>query len=359
MLDKLSQIHRRYEEIEMRLSDPALVNNRNLYRDTMREQRQLRPIEEAYHAYAKLLSDLEGARELMESADDPEIHDMAETEYAELRIRRDTMEEEIRFLLIPQDPDDSKNSIVEIRAGTGGEEAALFAADLYRMYTRYAEKKGWRIEPMDYSESEMGGYKEVSFMLSGEDVFGSLKFESGVHRVQRVPETEQQGRVHTSAASVAVLPEVEDVEVDINPADIMLDTFRSGGKGGQNVNKVETAVRLTHVPTGIAVACQQERSQLQNRERAMKMLRAKLYEIEREKRDAAYASKRKGMVGSGDRSEKIRTYNFPQDRLTDHRLEGDSKNYPLSEIIEGDLDSVITALKIADRTEKLQSGATL
>ncbi len=359
MLDKLSQIHRRYEEIEMRLSDPALVNNRNLYRDTMREQRQLRPIEEAYHAYAKLLSDLEGAKELMESADDPEIHDMAETEYAELRIRRDTMEEEIRFLLIPQDPDDSKNSIVEIRAGTGGEEAALFAADLYRMYTRYAEKKGWRIEPMDYSESEMGGYKEVSFMLSGEDVFGSLKFESGVHRVQRVPETEQQGRVHTSAASVAVLPEVEDVEVDINPADIMLDTFRSGGKGGQNVNKVETAVRLTHVPTGIAVACQQERSQLQNRERAMKMLRAKLYEIEREKRDAAYASKRKGMVGSGDRSEKIRTYNFPQDRLTDHRLDGDAKNYPLSEIIGGDLDAVITALKIADRTEKLQSGATL
>jgi peptide chain release factor 1 len=359
MLDKLSQIHRRYEEIEMRLSDPALVNDRNAYRDAMREQRQLRPIEEAYHAYAKLLSDLEGARELMESSGDPELHEMAETEYAELRIRRETMEEEIRFLLIPQDPDDSKNCIVEIRAGTGGEEAALFAGDLYRMYTRYAEKKGWRVEPLDFSESEMGGYKEVSFMLSGEDVFGSMKFESGVHRVQRVPETEQQGRVHTSAASVAILPEVEEVEVDINPADILMDTFRSGGKGGQNVNKVETAVRLTHVPTGVVVACQQERSQLQNRERAMKMLRARIYEMEREKRDAAYASQRKGMVGSGDRSEKIRTYNFPQDRLTDHRLEGDAKNYPLSEVIQGDLDGVITALKVADRTEKLQSGATI
>ena len=202
MLDKLSQIHRRYEEIEMRLGDPGLVNDRNAYRDTMREQRQLRPIEDAYHAYAKLLSDLEGARELMETSTDPELHEMAESEYAELRVRKETMEEEIRFLLIPQDPDDSKNCIVEIRAGTGGEEAALFAGDLYRMYTRYAEKKGWRVEPLDFSESEMGGYKEVSFMLSGEDVFGSMKFESGVHRVQRVPETEQQGRVHTSAASM-------------------------------------------------------------------------------------------------------------------------------------------------------------
>ncbi|MDB5032790.1 MAG: Peptide chain release factor 1 [Chlorobi bacterium] len=359
MLDKLSQIHRRYEEIEMRLGDPALAQDQAAYRDAMREQRQLRPIEEAYHSYSKLITDLEGARELMMTANDPDLHEMAETEFAELRLKKDAMEEEIRVLLIPQDPDDSKNAIVEIRAGTGGEEAALFAGDLYRMYTRYAESKGWKIEPLDYSESDMGGYKEVSFMLSGEDVFGSLKFESGVHRVQRVPETEQQGRVHTSAASVAILPEVEDVEIDINPADIMMDTFRSGGKGGQNVNKVETAVRLTHVPSGVVVGCQQERSQFQNRERAMKMLRAKLYEIEREKRDSAYASKRKGMVGSGDRSEKIRTYNFPQNRLTDHRLEGDAKNYPLIEVVEGNLDPVITSLKVADRAEKLQSGAAL
>lgn len=356
MLDKLSQIHRRYEEIEMRLGDPGLVNDMKAYRDTMREQRQLKPIEEAYHAYSKLVSDLEGARELMEAGGDPDLHEMAELEYAELRLRKDAMEEEIRYLLIPQDPDDSKNSIIEVRAGTGGEEAALFVADLYRMYSRYAETKGWKLEVLDYSESEMGGYKEISFLLSGEDVFGSMKYESGVHRVQRVPETEQQGRVHTSASSVAVLPEVEDVEIDINPADIRLDTFRSGGKGGQNVNKVETAVRLTHIPTGLAVACQQERSQLQNRERAMKMLRSKLYELEKERRDSAYAAQRKGMIGSGDRSEKIRTYNFPQNRLTDHRLEGDAKNYALSEVIEGDLEPVISALKFAERTEKLQAG---
>jgi peptide chain release factor 1 len=227
------------------------------------------------------------------------------------------------------------------------------------MYQRFAERNGWKFEVLDFSESDLGGFKEVVVQMSGEDVFGSMKFESGVHRVQRVPETEQQGRVHTSAASVAILPEVEDVEIDINPADIQLDTFRSGGKGGQNVNKVETAVRLTHGPSGVVVACQQERSQLQNRERAMKMLRAKLYEIEREKRDAAYAAQRKGMIGSGDRSDKIRTYNFPQNRLTDHRLEGESKNYSLREVIEGDLEPVITALKVADRTEKLKAGVTL
>ncbi len=359
MFEKLSQIHRRYEEIEMRLGDPSIANDMKVYRELMREQRQLRPIDEAFHEYDRLLREIEDARELMEASDDPGLRDLAFAEYAELRQRREAMEEEIRYLLIPQDPDDSKNCIVEVRAGTGGEEAALFAADLYRMYSRYAEAKGWKLELLDYSEAELGGFKEVSFMLSGEDVFGSLKYESGVHRVQRVPETEQQGRVHTSAASVAVLPEVEDVEIDVNPADIRLDTFRSGGKGGQNVNKVETAVRLTHVPTGVVVACQQERSQLQNRERAMKMLRAKLYELEREKRDAAYAAQRKGMVGSGDRSEKIRTYNYPQNRLTDHRLDGDAKNYSLREVVEGELDPVITALKVADRAEKLRTGATI
>ena len=355
MLAKIQKILERYEEVNRLLSDPSVLGDQSRGRDLGKELRSLEQIVRVGNQYRRVFEEFAGSKEILEQSSDPEMKALAQEEYDRLKVELPRVEEELKLLLVPQDPNDTKNFLMEIRAGTGGEEAALFAADLYRMYTRFAERKNWRVDLMDWNETDKGGFKEIIIAVSGEGAYGLMKYESGVHRVQRVPETEAQGRVHTSAASVMVLPEVEDVEVEINPADLQFDTYRAGGKGGQNVNKVETAVRITHRPSGIVVACQQERSQFQNRERAMKMLRAKIYEMKVEEQNQAMAAQRRSMVRSGDRSEKIRTYNFPQNRLTDHRI--GFTIYSLDRVIDGDLDTLIEKLRIADRAEKLQMSA--
>ena len=345
MFEKLEAVEKRYDELTKMISDPEVISNHTEWQKLMKEHASIEEIVLKFREYKKVKQSMEEAEELMK---DPEMKELAEEEYYASKEKLPEIEEELKFLLIPKDPDDDKNIICEIRAGAGGEEAALFAGTLFRMYTMYAEKKHWKLEVLNENETGLGGYKEISFMITGKGVYSRLKFESGVHRVQRVPDTESSGRIHTSTATVAVLPVVEDVEIEINPADIKMEVFRSSGAGGQHINKTSSAVRLIHEPSGIVVECQTERSQFQNRENAMKMLRTKLYEIEKSKQDNEISNARKSQVGSGDRSEKIRTYNYPQGRITDHRI--GLSIYQMENFLNGDLDEMIDNLIAEDRS---------
>lgn len=354
LLERLEEIKIRFDEVGKELMNPDVVSDLKRYTELNRELTQLRSVVEAYKELKDLLSNIENNKEIIASEDDPELKEMAQMELDELLPKAEPMKEDIKLMLVPPDPEDNKNVIVEIRAGTGGDEASIFAGDLYRMYQRYAEKRGWRLELANTNEGTSGGFKEVSFSLAGDSVYATMKYESGVHRVQRVPQTESQGRVHTSAATVAVLPEAEEVDVDLNMGDVKKDTFRASGAGGQHINKTESAVRLTHIPTGIVVECQDGRSQHKNYDKALTVLRTRLYEQELKKHLDEIASKRKTLVSTGDRSAKIRTYNFPQGRITDHRI--GMTLYNLSAFMDGDIGDVIDGLKMAENMEKLKAG---
>ena len=350
MLEKLRQVEEKYEQIQARLCEPEVVADLGRYRELMRESKRLEPVVETLRVYQAALQAREEAKALL---DDPECRDLAEEELENAKKIEEESWGKLKILLLPRDPNDDKSVIVEIRGGAGGEEAALFSAVLLRMYSMYAETKGWKAEIINANETELGGFKEVSFSIEGDGAFSRLKFESGVHRVQRVPETESQGRIHTSTVTVAVLPEAEDVDVEINPTDLQIDTFRASGAGGQHINKTESAIRITHLPTGTVVECQDERSQHKNRDRAMKVLRSRILQAEQEKQQAAIAGERRAQVGTGDRSERVRTYNYPQSRVSDHRI--GLTLYKIEAILNGDLDEIIDALITADTAEKLKS----
>ena len=349
MFQKLEDVEKRYEELNSKISDPEVIADQANWQKYMKEHASLVDVVAKFREYKTAKANLEEAKEML---NDKDLKELAELEIEEIKEKLPKLEEELKILLIPKDPDDDKNIICEIRAGAGGDEAALFAGTLFRMYSMYAESKRWKIDVLNENETGLGGYKEITFMITGKGVYSRLKFESGVHRVQRVPDTESSGRIHTSTATVAVLPVVEDVEIDINPADIRMEVFRASGAGGQHVNKTSSAVRLIHEPTGIVAECQTERSQVQNREYAMKLLKTRLYDIEKEKRDSELANERKSQVGTGDRSEKIRTYNYPQGRITDHRI--GLSIYQMDSFLNGNIDEMLDNLIAADRAEKLK-----
>jgi len=349
MFQKLEAVEERYDELTQKISDPDVISNQSEWQKFMKEHAEIQDVVEKYREYKKTKQNYEDAKAML---NDPELRELAQMEMEEAKAKLPSLEDELKLLLVPKDPNDSKNVICEIRAGAGGDEAALFAGTLFRMYSMYAERKHWKIDIMNENETGLGGYKEITFMITGKGAYSKLKFESGVHRVQRVPDTESSGRIHTSTVTVAVLPEAEEVEVQINPADIRVDTFRASGAGGQHVNKTDSAIRITHIPTGIIAECQTERSQTMNKESAMRMLRTRIYDMELEKQQKEVASARKQQVGTGDRSEKIRTYNYPQGRITDHRI--GLSIFQMEDFLNGNLDEMIENLIATDRAEKLK-----